>query len=761
MRPSNSSASCLFLVLILLLDNSVIFVNAQYTDAKIIPDEWTIMSGDAEITYYVVIVGEGKVSLSIKGLPSGTSAKFDPPTGSSIGTFSSKLTIKIDRSTPLGSHRLAVSVRIGDMQIERYLLLKIVPRTGDGARIVLYNTYARYLDPNFYADALALSLSIYGSDFSASFTDPLSVLKKVATSAVAPKLKLAEDLAKIIITMSSSLRSAGISHVLTWTCIQPSVCGECDRASQVLREISQLIEQGNKEKALEEVKRALPWLREWLSRVEMYQPQPISPASQADKEAVKNLLSSLISFLESEMQQNISAGSDIVFVLDVSGSMNEEWKGEIKMDSAKRSAIYLLKTLSSDDRVSVVTFESTADLKLSLTGDKNKVADVIRGLSAGGTTNMGDALIKALEELKKNARPDARMKAVIFFTDGMLNTGMTEEEILSGPVKEAISMGVKIYTIGYGNPSELNEKFLRALAERTGGKYYYSTDAYQLENDFLEAGQLASGMKLISKFSGKVKQGELSTAGKVDVSGVINLLKIILNWRGSILDLRILDPNGNPVNLSSPNVEYSGETKPKYVVIHSPAQGRYIVQVYGREVSGEEDYNVWIFGIAAVVPPSPLGGGGGGGGRIPKNETAGGLSQQTGQEGYEWIIIASALVATFIISLSLYYRYRPSYYLLDRGGRILLRSSESDRIYGREDFMGMLSPQFLNFITRREKGGQFRIFRSGRDYYIVDYYSTNPTYLNNVQIKGKGPVKLENGSIISVPGVLEVIFQYS
>lgn len=757
----------LILIILLFGGINVPIAEGQY-QPQVHPRELAILSGN-DAVYYITIVSPEKIYLRVEGVPPGSDAKFDPQSGQAWATsgFLSKLTVRTSDSTPPGDYRLIIIADIGNTEERVEVELKVAPKTEDGASIVLYRAYANYLDPQFWVDHSIVALVLFSSDFDSSFTNPFSILKKFVSGVVASKLSLAESLTKEILTLTNFLPSTGMSGILSFTCSKIATC-PIGYGKNALVEISELVEHGDKAGAAKRIGEILPGFYNWLSEINGYQPDGMI-VTQRVKEAAKNLVESCIRFLEAEKERlksapspapSPSAGSDVVFVLDISGSMSESWKGEVKIDSAKRSAISLLSLLSSGDRVSVVCFESTASLKLPLSDDKKKAIEIVRSLSAGGNTNMGDAIVKALEELKRNARAGSP-KSIIFFTDGMLNTGMTEGEIINGPLQDAISMGVKIYTIGYGDPSKINENFLRTLAEKTGGKYYYSSDAYQLENDFIETGHLASGWQIISTFTGKVRQGELRTAGSVNVMQKLNLLKVVLNWRGSILNLKIISPSGIPVDLSSPNVEYSGETNPQYVIIHDPETGSYTIQVYGKDVEGEEDYRVWAFGIPAEGGSSGGGGGGGGGGGsyvYPLQQTQPAIEEE--KVDYSFIPLSIA-IAALILSAAIYYSYRPSYFLTDRRGNVIIRSSKRDRVYGREDFAGLLSGDVLKFISRREKGGQFRIFRQGKWYYIVDNFSTNPTHLNGVIIRGRGPLKLENGSIISIPGAVELVFRYS
>ncbi len=91
---------------------------------------------------------------------------------------------------------------------------------------------------------------------------------------------------------------------------------------------------------------------------------------------------------------------------------------------------------------------------------------------------------------------------------------------------------------------------------------------------------------------------------------------------------------------------------------------------------------------------------------------------------------------------------------------------EQLRIFGREDFEGLIPEPYIQYITRREKGGQFRIWCEVKSVnevvcYIRDDYSTNPTYVNNQPIRGMGWVKLNDGDIISPARVVNIVFKFA
>jgi len=86
--------------------------------------------------------------------------------------------------------------------------------------------------------------------------------------------------------------------------------------------------------------------------------------------------------------------------------------------------------------------------------------------------------------------------------------------------------------------------------------------------------------------------------------------------------------------------------------------------------------------------------------------------------------------------------------------------SEPIRVFGRETFEKYGLPKdVLDFITREDRGGHFKIYMRGMKWFIEDSGSTNGTLLNGVEIRGKGPQELKDGDEISPGGVIRLVFQ--
>lgn len=77
---------------------------------------------------------------------------------------------------------------------------------------------------------------------------------------------------------------------------------------------------------------------------------------------------------------------------------------------------------------------------------------------------------------------------------------------------------------------------------------------------------------------------------------------------------------------------------------------------------------------------------------------------------------------------------------------------EYERIFGREDFLGVLVVDDLMFIGKKH----FKISRMEDGFYIEDLGTKNGTMLNGAEIKDKRKVKLENKDEILVAKVLNI-----
>lgn len=80
---------------------------------------------------------------------------------------------------------------------------------------------------------------------------------------------------------------------------------------------------------------------------------------------------------------------------------------------------------------------------------------------------------------------------------------------------------------------------------------------------------------------------------------------------------------------------------------------------------------------------------------------------------------------------------------------------EDNRVFGRSDFINMLSSEDARYISRQH----FQIKYENGKYYIRDLGSKNGTKLNGNDITGKGWIEIKNGDMIRLADVLDLQFQ--
>jgi len=299
---------------------------------------------------------------------------------------------------------------------------------------------------------------------------------------------------------------------------------------------------------------------------------------------------------------------DVVLDTDRSGSMSGQ-----KMTDAKNAAKTFIDLLeepsgwwifaTDQDKVGLVSFASSATLDRHLTSDFNDAKSVIDGYSASGMTNMGDALSKSINEITTNGR-DGTTHTIIYLTDGMTNTGSTQDEILNTLVPQAVDAGISIYTLGYG--SNVDSAFLSQVASTGNGKYYFAPDGAALQQIYIELSHIMKGWQPVASFSGAVSQGETKAVGTLNVQPKTSLIKVVLSWPGSDLDLILIDPNGNQA-MPGAGVIYSGnDALPEYYEVYDPEPGDWTIQIYGKDVTDTtEDYNVMVFQPGALMQVNP------------------------------------------------------------------------------------------------------------------------------------------------------------
>lgn len=176
--------------------------------------------------------------------------------------------------------------------------------------------------------------------------------------------------------------------------------------------------------------------------------------------------------------------ANLVFLLDVSGSMNNQDKLPLLIDSMK----ILLKELNGDDAVSIVVYAGAKGLALPPTHvdaqGRKKILKTLTDLHSGGSTNGGSGIKLAYKIAKKNFVKGG-VNRVILGTDGDFNVGLTDNAALIKMVESQARSGVFLSVLGFGQ-GNLNDSMLEDITNKGNGNYSYIDNLREGRKVFLD-----------------------------------------------------------------------------------------------------------------------------------------------------------------------------------------------------------------------------------------------------------------------------------
>lgn len=206
-----------------------------------------------------------------------------------------------------------------------------------------------------------------------------------------------------------------------------------------------------------------------------------------------------------DMSQIPVSGRDLMLAVDLSASMqirDFEIKGKLT------DRLSALKHIAGDfidkrkgDRVGLILFGSESYLQAPLTFDRTTVKQLLMetevGL-AGNETAIGDAIGLAIKQLRDSPQ---KSRVLILLTDGNNNTGSLKPEKAA---EIAAHANLKIHTVAIGSKqknknafqfmpgSDIDEKALQAIAEKTGGQYFRAYNSKELALIYQQIDKLES-----------------------------------------------------------------------------------------------------------------------------------------------------------------------------------------------------------------------------------------------------------------------------
>ena len=213
-----------------------------------------------------------------------------------------------------------------------------------------------------------------------------------------------------------------------------------------------------------------------------------SPWDKADQDnkIVKVGIKAVDNSWSNKSTNQVMPPANLVFLVDVSGSMSSRDKLPLAQSSLK----LLTEQMRAQDSISIVTYSGSTSVALPATkgNQKAKILTAIESLNAAGSTNGEDALKLAYRQAQQALKKDG-INRIIMLTDGDFNVGISSVDEMLALVKANRDRGISLSTVGFGR-GNLNDHMMEQMADNGNGNYSYIdslTEAKKVFGDELAA----------------------------------------------------------------------------------------------------------------------------------------------------------------------------------------------------------------------------------------------------------------------------------
>jgi len=168
-----------------------------------------------------------------------------------------------------------------------------------------------------------------------------------------------------------------------------------------------------------------------------------------------------------EIKMENTPANNLVFLIDVSGSMNDP----NKLPLLKSGLRLLVDQMRVQDKVAIVVYAGAAGIVLPPTNEKEKILDALEQLEAGGSTAGGEGILLAYKTAKENFLKNGNNR-IILATDGDFNVGASSDGELVRIIEKEREAGVFLTVLGFGSGNYKDSK-MEQLADKGNGNYAY------------------------------------------------------------------------------------------------------------------------------------------------------------------------------------------------------------------------------------------------------------------------------------------------
>lgn len=171
---------------------------------------------------------------------------------------------------------------------------------------------------------------------------------------------------------------------------------------------------------------------------------------------------------------------NLVAVVDKSGSMSGE-----PLELVRRSLLQILSQMGDGDRMSIILYGDRSHVYLqptNVTGNREQIAEMIRGIASAGSTNMEAGLRVGYDTAFADAPGFKGNTRMMLFTDEQPNVGATDADSFIGMARAASQRGIGLTTIGVG--VQFGDALATRVSSTRGGNLFFIANRDEVEKVF-------------------------------------------------------------------------------------------------------------------------------------------------------------------------------------------------------------------------------------------------------------------------------------
>lgn len=290
---------------------------------------------------------------------------------------------------------------------------------------------------------------------------------------------------------------------------------------------------------------------------------------------------------------------NVMLVIDGSGSLTMQNGTDVEGYRFDATEMFLGLLTNSGNNVGAIVFDHRnpppldADIQpISGTNAKKLLINQIRGTKAGGDTDIGGALLSAVERLKGAQYENGLPSVVILMSDGKTDLPLGTPDDLKASlnneekaVREAVDNGIKVYSVLLNSNNSVSTGELESISTNTGGVYeevQTSADLVKVYRNFYSIIYNAD-----STDEEKTFDDNGNAHLEIPVPGIgVEELNVVIQSSCDIKSITVTKPNGSQVDSETLKNDTIQTDTFRLLKLVDPEEGIWKVDVTG--VPGEK-----------------------------------------------------------------------------------------------------------------------------------------------------------------------------